>query len=217
MKLIFLPGTLTVLDVQSFFVDTIEIVDETVDGDCSWKLSDGTVVRYDEKTDYISFYSDDVLFGRHTIPPQQVADDAPLYWSNSVCMWIEHSCDVLFSLPYLAEDDEVPTELAPEGEVYNLLKEMERYPDDFGLWVFRYLDDDEGKVLQTKFFNDEEAMLEVNNYIDRCECGAQCHLSDKLIDEVLSFVGLPHADSVRSTDNKMVIQPLGVLSMTRLK
>lgn len=218
-KLIFLPGTLTVVDLSVFFGEEVEIVDEIVDGDCHWKLSNGETIIFDSRFD-ILLVSDGLGGNVKKIQiPQQPFDDTPIYWvAGDMVFWIDNH-DILYAAPENADEDFSPIEVSAMAmpNVFSLLKQIEEAPEELGLWVFRYLDDDCGKVLQTAFYDDEAAMIEVKDYIERCECGAQCHLAEQFVDEILSFIGLPHAESVSSPFNKMVIQPLGMLSMTRLK
>jgi hypothetical protein len=214
-NLIFIPGTLTVINLSPLLEEDVMIIDEVVDGaTASWLEVNGAEIDYIESSDLLSIKQPNGIKTTHRVP-QQLADDVPLYWDGDKCYWYEgNSC--FYSALYNADEDIAPCglERSDAAKIYDLLQKMYEFQAAFGLWVFRYLDYDEG-VLRTELLNDEQAMFEVNQYIERCE--GQCNLSDEFVNEVFSFVGLPFSNSVSSDETKMVLHCLYTLSMTRLK
>ncbi|MFA6608857.1 MAG: hypothetical protein WCT07_03030 [Candidatus Paceibacterota bacterium] len=215
--LIFIPNTLTVVDLSALLGEEVHVIEEDMidDGIYWWTLSNGVKISTDEQSHKMRIMPPDGSLSILFIP-QQVAEDSPLYWVGDKVYWHEAFCECLYVLPAKASDDAKSIEIGLEGmddyllDIYNGLKNtLEFYfQNKDGVFVFRYFDERD-EIIETKLLNKNGAKLRLQHYLQSCE--GQCHLSDDFIESAMQFTDDPN-------QSKMILRCLpGSLSITRIE
>lgn len=214
--LIFIPNTLTVVDLSALLGEEVHVIEEDMvdDGIYWWTLSNGVKILTDERSTKMRIMLPDGSL-RILFIPQPVADDSTLYWAGDKVYWHEAFSECLYMLPLESSDDAKPIEIGLEEmddyllDVYSGLKNtLEFYfQNKEGVFAFRYFDERD-EIIETKLLNKNGAKLRLQHYFQSCE--GQCHLSYGFIESTMQFTDDPN-------QSKIILRCLpGSLSITKL-
>ena len=213
--LIFIPNTLTVVDLSALLGEEVRVIEEDVNDEFYWwTLSNGVKISTDEHSTKMRIIPPDGSL-RIVFIPQQIVDSSSLYWEGDTVYWHEAYCECLYTLPLEASDDDTPISIGLEKmddnllDIYNGLKNtLELYfQNKEGVFVFRYFDEKD-EITATKLLNKNGAKLRLQHYFQSCE--GQCHLSDDFIESAMQFPEDP-------TQSKIILRCLpGSLSITKI-
>lgn len=224
--LIFLPGTKIMLDPSLFFGERVGIINEFFDemeegADYVWSLSNNYKMSFDPRRDKLTVYSEWTEDGADVDiydVPKQLHDDWPMYWGKDFCVWKEPHDDSLYMAPIDASEEFTPQEIKNTvmHDLYALFVEIEAAISNDAVWIVRDFDTENNNgVLQTKLSNSKDVSVAIDCYLSTAQ--NECVLSDNFVKSAQSFVSRSSAKKNQMfPEDKMVLQALGGLSVTRI-